>query len=102
MMALESIVTIRESDTPSTKLIAHERELRIKYPQIPPIGVLFANEVPGLTLGQVHHVGLVEAPPPTVDAGELLSPRAHQLLSSAGESRPSSRARRRLDDAISL
>ena len=79
---MTSIVTIHETDSPGTRLIKLERELRIRFPHLSDGEARHLVREQHPTLWALHHQGLQEAPPPALDAGEVLNRRAHQLLSS--------------------
>ena len=101
---MTAIVTIHETDSPGTKLIKLERELRIQHPHLSEGEArhLVRETAEGAALWQLHHQGLQAEPEPTVDAGEVLNKRAHELLASRAAmsfSQAVEMAQRQLPDA---
>ena len=77
-----SIVTVPANASPGAKLLAAEEELRIAHPQLSEQHARSLVRDAHPDLAALDHKGLMEAPAPTVDPGELLNARAHALLTS--------------------
>ena len=74
-----STVTFHDSDSPGTRLSKYCQELILQYPGMSQSYALQLVREKHPDLARLHHEGLQEEPPATVDPGEALNRRAWTL-----------------------